>query len=162
MKNLYNHYKAILDWNQKCNVRDEIAFSAEWWRAITLQANLLVEESDEAKEAAVFGDKVELLDGVVDTFVILSKLMDMLEKAGYDVEGAIEAIQANNDKKVYSSFYEAVESKEKLEERDDVEYIIDTGIFNGLPFYSVKKMTGKVAKAVDFVPVNLEEYVPKE
>jgi hypothetical protein len=160
MKNLYNHYKAILDWNQKCNVRDEIAFSAEWWRSIELQTNLLVEESEEAKDSAIFGDKVELLDGVVDTFVILSKLMDMLEKAGYDVEGAIEAIQANNDKKVYSSFYEAVEAKEKLEERDDVEYLIDTGIFNGLPFYSVKKMTGKVAKAVDFVPVNLEDYVP--
>lgn len=160
MKNLYKHYKAILDWNQKCNVRDEIAFSTDWWRAITLQTNLLVEEAEEAKEAAIFGDKVELLDGVVDTFVILSKLMDMLEKAGYDVEGAIEAILANNDKKVYSSFYEAVEAKEKLEEKTDKEYWIDTGTFNGLPFYSVKRMDGKVAKAVDFVPVDLEDYVP--
>ena len=160
MKNLYKHYKAILDWNQKCNVRDEIAFSTDWWRAVTLQTNLLVEEAEEAKEAAIFGDKVELLDGVVDTFVILAKLMDMLEKAGYDVEGAVEAILANNDKKVYSSFYEAVEAKENLEEKTGEEHWIDTGTFNGLPFYSVKRMDGKVAKAVDFVPVDLEDYVP--
>ena len=161
MKDLYTHYKNVLDWNTKCNVRDESPDSIEWWRTIDLQTALLVEECQEAQNAATFCDKVELLDGVVDTFVILSKLMDMLEKAGYDVEGAIEAIQANNDTKVYSSYYQAVEAKEKIEDKTDQEHWVDTGIFNGLPFYTVKKMTGKVAKAVDFVPVDLSEFVPK-
>ena len=161
MKDLYNHYKNVLDWNTKCNVRDEAPDSIEWWRTIDLQTALLVEECQEAQNAATFCDKVELLDGVVDTFVILSKLMDMLEKAGYDVEGAIETIQANNDTKVYNSYYQAVEAKEKIEDKTDQEHWVDTGIFNGLPFYTVKKMTGKVAKAVDFVPVDLSEFVPK-
>lgn len=160
MNNLHHHYRNILTWNQKCNIRDHEFDTVDWWQSITLQSDLLLEEALEVQEAIKYGDKAELLKETVDTFVILSKLMDMLEKAGYDVEGAIEAIQANNDKKVYSSFYEAVEAKEKLEERNDVEYQIDTGIFNGLPFYSVKKMTGKVAKAVDFVSVDLEDYVP--
>ena len=161
MKDLYTHYKNVLDWNTKCNVRDEAPDSIEWWRTIDLQTALLVEECQEAQNAATFCDKVELLDGVVDTFIILSKLMDMLEKAGYDVEGAIEAIQVNNDTKVYSSYYQAVEAKEKIEDKTDQEHWVDTGIFNGLPFYTVKKMTGKVANAVDFVPVDLSEYVPK-
>lgn len=161
MKDLYTHYKNVLDWNTKCNIRDEVPDSIEWWRTIDLQTALLVEECQEAQNAATFCDKVELLDGVVDTFVILSKLMDMLEKAGYDVEGAIETIQANNDTKVYSSYYQAVEAKEKIEDKTDQEHWVDTGIFNGLPFYTVKKMTGKVAKAVDFVPVDLSRFVPK-
>lgn len=161
MKNLYNHYKNVLDWNTKCNVRDEAPDSIEWWRTIDLQTALLVEECQEAQNAATFCDKVELLDGVVDTFVILSKLMDMLEKAGYDVEGAIEAIQANNDKKIFSSYYEAVEAKEKLEEVTDQEHWIDTGIFNGLPFYTIKTMFGKVSKPVNFNVVDLKRFLPK-
>lgn len=160
MKNLYQHYKAIIDWNEKCNVRDLEPMTADWWKSVELQTKLLVEEATEAAEAAQYDDVKELLDGTVDSFVILCKLMDMLEKAGFDVEGAIEAIQANNNKKVYNSFYEACEAKEKLEEKYDEEFWVDTGIHNGLAFYSVKKMTGKVAKAVDFIPVDLEEFLP--
>lgn len=161
MKDLYNHYKAVLDWNTKCNVRDEIPFSAEWWRSIDLQTNLLVEEATEAKDASTFCDKTELLDGAVDSFVILSKLLDMLDKAGFDVQGAIETIQANNDEKVYNSYYEACEQKEKLENRDDVEYFVDTGIHNGMAFYTIKKMTGKVAKPINFIPVDLSKFIPE-
>lgn len=160
MKDLYKHYKNVINWNEKCNVRDFEYDTFEWTKSIELQADLIAEEALEIQEASKYSDKAELLKETVDCFVVLSKLMDMLDKAGFDVEGAIEAVQENNDKKVYGSFYEAVEAKEALESKTDEEFFIDTGIHNGLPYYSVKKMTGKVAKAIDFIPVDLSEYLP--
>lgn len=132
----------------------------EWDKAVELQTNLLVEEATEAKDAVTYGDHKELVDGCVDTFVILSYLMAQLEDAGFDVEGAIEAVLQNNDKKIFNSYYEAVEAKEKLEQRDDVEYWIETSTENGLPFYTIRLPSGKIAKPVNFEKVNLEEFLP--
>lgn len=84
----------------------------------------------------------------------------MLQAAGCDVIGAFEAVCSNNDFKVFSSYYEAVEAKEQLEERDDQEYSIETAICNGMPYYSVRRFDGKIMKRVGFVPVELGEFVP--
>ena len=162
MKEFVEMYKRVIDFNTKAGVKDEPFDTPNWWKSIDLQTKLLVEESTEAYEAAQHGDKVELLDGCIDNLVIAFKFVDMLEKAGYDVIGAFEAVMDNNDSKVFNSYYEAVEEKEKLEERDDVEYSIETSICNGLPFYSIRRFDGKIVKKVGFVPVSLEEYVPKE
>jgi hypothetical protein len=161
VKALPELYKRVIDFNIKGGIKDELYDSPEWWKQISLQTKLLVEESSEAQEAAVYGDKSELLDGCIDSLVIAFKLADMLDKAGFDVVGAFEAVCNNNDSKIFNSYYEAVEEKEKLEMRDDVEYTIETSIHNGLPFYSIRNYYGKIAKKVDFVPVDLNKYVPE-
>jgi hypothetical protein len=160
VKDLVKFYKAINDWNTKAGVKDCVYDTQEWWQAVALQAKLLVEEASETVEASDYGDPVELIDGVVDTFVVMSKFMDILDKAGFDVSGAMQAIIDNNEKKVFDSYYQAVEEKEKLEERDDTEYTIETSILNGLPFYSVKRFDGKVAKPVNHPKVDLSEFIP--
>jgi hypothetical protein len=162
VKEFVEMYKRVIDFNTKAGVKDHPFDTAEWWKAIDLQTKLLVEESTEAYDAAKHGDKVELLDGCVDNLVIAFKFADMLEKAGYDVIGAFEAVMDNNDSKVFNSYYEAVEEKEKLEEWDDQEYTIETAICNGLPFYSIRRFDGKIVKKIGFVPVSLEEFVPYE
>lgn len=162
MKNLQDYYNQIIDWNTKAGVKDHQIGTLDWDSATLLQSKLLVEEASETLEAIQYGNMIELLDGAVDTFVILSKLFDMLEKAGFDVEAAIQQIIDNNQKKIFNSFYEACNAKEKLEQRDDQEYFIETATMNNLCFYTVRRFDGKIAKPVDFVAVELDKFVPKE
>lgn len=160
MKNLVDLYDQIVSWNVKAGSKYHEFGTLDWDKAVELQSKLLVEEATETLEAITHGDYVELIDGAVDTFVILSYLFAQLEKAGFDVEGAIQQVIYNNNTKVFNSFYEACEAKEKLELRDDVEYYIETSVHNGNAFYTVRKPTGKIAKPVDFVAVELEGFVP--
>jgi hypothetical protein len=160
MKEFVELYKRVIDFNTKAGVKDEEPFTMEWWKAIDLQAKLSVEEAEEAYDAAQREDVTEVLDGCIDSLVINFKLAQMLQAAGCDVIGAFDAVCNNNDSKVFSSYYEAVEAKEQLEERDDQEYSIETAICNGMPYYSVRRFDGKIMKKVGFVPVSLDEFVP--
>ena len=160
MKEFAELYKRVIAFNTKAGVKDEEPFTMEWWKAIDLQTKLSVEEAEEAYDAAQREDVTEVLDGCIDSLVINFKLAQMLQAAGCDVIGASEAVCNNNDSKVFSSYYEAVEAKEQLEERDDQEYSIETAICNGMPYYSVRRFDGKIMKKVGFVPVSLDEFVP--
>jgi len=162
VNNLQDYYNQIIDWNKKAGVKDHEFGTIDWESAVTLQTALLLEETQETVDAIKYGDMTELLDGAVDVFVILSKLLDMLEKAGFDVEGGIQQIIDNNQNKIFNSFYEACEAKEKLEERDDKEYYIETSVLNNLSFYTVRRQDGKIAKPVGFVAVELDKFIPKE
>lgn len=162
MKDLQGYYEQIVAWNKKAAVKDHEFGTLDWERAVELQSKLLVEEAAETVDGIQHGSMKELLDGAVDTFVILSKLFDMLEKAGFDVEGGIQQIIDNNQNKIFNSFYEACEAKEKLEERDDVEYYIETSVMNNISFYTVRRPDGKIAKPVGFVAVELDKFLPKE
>ena len=160
MKEFAELYKRVIAFNTKAGVKDEEPFTMEWWKAIDLQTKLSVEEAEEAYDAAQREDVTEVLDGCIDSLVINFKLAQMLQAAGCDVIGAFEAVCNNNDSKVFSSYYEAVEAKEQLEERDDQEYSIETAICSGVPFYSVRRFDGKIMKRVGFVPVELDEFIP--
>ena len=162
MNNLQDYYNQIIDWNKKAGVKDHEFGTIDWDSAVTLQTALLLEETQETVDAIKYGDMTELLDGAVDVFVILSKLLDMLEKAGFDVDGGIQQIIDNNQNKIFNSFYEACEAKEKLEQRDDKEYFIETSVLNNLSFYTVRRQDGKIAKPVGFVAVELDKFIPKE
>lgn len=162
MNNLQDYYNQIIDWNKKAGVKDHEFGTIDWDTAVTLQTALLLEETQETVDAIKYGDMTELLDGAVDVFVILSKLLHMLEKAGFDVEGGIEQIIDNNQNKIFNSFYEACEAKEKLEQRDDKEYYIETSVLNNLSFYTVRRQDGKITKPVGFVAVELDKFIPKE
>lgn len=162
MNNLQDYYNQIVAWNKKAGVKDHVFGTLDWENAVLLQSKLLVEEANETVAAIRYGNLIELLDGAVDTFVILSKLFDMLEKAGFDVESSIQQIIHNNQKKIFNSYYEACDAKEKLEERDDKEYTIETATLNNVCYYTVRRFDGKIAKPIDFVAVELDEFVPKE
>lgn len=162
MNNLQDYYNQIIDWNKKAGVKDHEFGTIDWDSAVTLQTALLLEETQETVDAIKYGEMTELLDGAVDVFVIVSKLLDMLEKAGFDVEGGIQQIIDNNQNKIFNSFYEACEAKEKLEQRDDKEYYIETSVLNNISFYTVRRQDGKIAKPVGFVAVELDKFIPKE
>lgn len=160
MKEFAELYKRVIAFNDKAGVKDEPFDTPNWWKMVELQAKLLVEESEESFDAAKLGDKVELVDGCIDVLFLGFMFANMLEKAGYDVVGAFEAVCSNNDSKVFDSYYQAVEEKEKLELRDDVEYTVETAMYDGLPWYSIRRADGKIVKKVGFKAVDLRNFVP--
>lgn len=160
MKSLQDLVNQTIDWNTKVGNKTHPAHTMEFDRAVELQAKLVLEEAQETFEASEVSDYTELLDGVCDVMFTLSQLINLLEKAGFDFESAYQAVIDNNNKKIFNSFYEACNAKEELEERDDVEYLIETNVLHGLPFYVVLRQDGKVMKPVDFEKVVLEPYLP--
>lgn len=161
MKELPNLYKRVVDWNKKAGSKWEPDFEYEWWNKVNLQAKLLVEESKETLESTEYNDATELLDGVCDVFVIWSYLAAQLEKAGFDVEGAIGAVCANNDSKILNSYAEAADNVDWMESQGKEGCYIEESYLNGLPFYTVRNDYGKIQKPKGFQSVDLKEYLPK-
>lgn len=162
MKNLQQLVQQTIDWNTKVGNKTYPAFTMEFEKAAERQAELVLEEAQETFDNSTISNYKEMLDGACDVLFTLSYYIHLLEEAGFDFEGAYQAIIDNNSTKVFSSFYEACECKEKLEARDDVEYFVDTNMHNGIPFYVIRNQVGKVCKPVDFVPVGLDKFIPKE
>lgn len=163
MKNLFDLYQQAVQFNYKAGNKQYEYGTLDFWRALENQSSYMVEESQEGFDAARMNDAVESVDALADEFFVWAWKAEMLEKAGFDVAGAIQAVIENNMTKVFNIFYEACESKEELERKNDVEYFIETSVFNGVSFYTVRRMQdNKITKPVDFVPVNLEDFIPKE
>jgi len=161
LKSLVEFYNNVKEFNQKVGNKFQEFDTLDWWRAMENQSNLMVEESNEGLEAAKINDSVESLDAVCDEFFVWAWKAAMLEKAGFDVQGALQAVCDNNATKHYDSYYLAVETKEMLEKKFEDEVFIETSVVNGVPFYSVKNSKGKTLKPVNFKSVELKEFVPK-
>lgn len=163
MKNLFNLFEQAVAFNYKAGNKQHTYNTLDFWRALENQCSYMVEETNEGHDAAKVNDAVESLDALADEFFVWAWKAEMLQKAGFDVEGAIQQVIDNNMTKVFNSFYEAVEEKEKLEVKNDVEYYVETSVFNGLPFYTVRRMDdNKIMKKVGFKAVELDKFVPKE
>lgn len=160
MKNLFDLYQQAVDFNHKAGNKLHEYDTLDFWRALENQSKLMVEESKEGLEASQYNDNLESIDALADEFFVWAWKARILEQSGFDVEGAIQAVIDNNSKKVFNSFYESVEAKEKLEEIYDEEFFIETSVYNGVPFYTIRDQNNKIRKPVDFVPVDLNEFLP--
>lgn len=161
MKNINESVAATVKWGKKVGRKFVPAYTMEFDKDVTCQSKFNLEEAQEIYNASMLSDYVEILDGVCDNLFTLAQLIAMLEAAGFDVDGAYQAVLDNNNTKVFNSFFEACEAKEKLEERDDVEYFIETNYVEGIAYYVVVRSDGKVMKPHNFVPVDLTRFVPK-
>lgn len=162
MKDLVNLLQQAIDFNYKCGNKVPEYDTLDYWRALENQSGLMVEESSEGVDAARMNDPIESIDALADELFVIAWKIEMLQKSGFDVEGALQAVIDNNAKKVFNSFYEACAAKEQIEMVKDEECFVETSVYNGLPFYTVRRQSdNKIMKAIDFVPVDLSEYVPK-
>ena len=162
MKNLVNLLQQAIDFNYKCGNKVPEYGTLDYWRALENQSSLMVEESTESVDATRMNDAIESIDALADELFVIAWKIEMLQKSGFDIEGALQAVIDNNAKKVFNSFYEACTAKEQIELVKDEECFVETSVYNGLPFYTVRRLSdNKIMKAVDFVPVNLSEFVPK-
>ena len=121
--------------------------------SIALQLDLIQEEYLETVEAFDEDDKVEILDGALDMFVVVCGLLQKLEAQGYNVEEALKRVCENN----LSKFPSTEGNKTNTW---NPEY---TPTFNKK--YNVlvlRDSKGKVRKPEGFKSVDISDCVPKE
>lgn len=161
MKNLQQLVQQTIDWNIKVGNKTHPAFTSEFELLASRQAELVLEEAQETFDSSIVSDYREMLDGACDILFTLSYYVYLLEQAGFDFEGAYQAVIDNNSTKIFNSYYQACDAKTLLEQKSDSEYTVETNMYNGLPFYTIVNQKGKVCKPVDFVAVELEGFIPK-
>lgn len=162
--------KQVLKWNLIVN-----SYEPSTDEQIVLQADLCCEEAGETRDAITTLDSdgqllakpefnwVEVLDGAVDQFVVLCKLLDQLEERGLDVELAFNKVIENN----YSKFIpNTKEGTEVIFETSNIyadKQIPIKFIYNKEDDCWLLKndVTGKLLKPAGFVPVELGDCVPE-
>lgn len=153
-------FNSVVDFNMAAGKKDCPVYSKEWWEEIQLQTSLIEEEGKEVKEAADNKDEVEVLKEAIDVLVVSFRLIDMLEKAGYDVSSAFDAVNQDNNSKVFDCYYKAIEELVLLEKRDNVEYYIETAFVDGVEKFTIRREDGKIMKTVGHKKVDLRGMVP--
>ena len=162
MKDLVNLLEQAISFNYKAGNKVPEYDTFEYWRAVENQSKLMIEESTEGLDAAKVNNPIESIDALCDELFVLAWRIEQHTQAGFDVIGAMQQVIDNNSKKVFNSYYEACAAKEGLEFKYwDEEFVVETSIHNGIPFYTVRDGNNKIRKAVDFVAVELEGFIPK-
>ena len=120
--------------------------------SIALQLDLIQEEYLETVDAFDAEDKVEILDGACDMFVVVCGLLQKLEAQGYNVEEALKRVTDNNMSK-----YPSVSDVENIW---PAEYQKMVNKKYGV--IVLKNKNGKTMKPPGFKPVDISDCVPGE
>jgi uncharacterized protein YabN with tetrapyrrole methylase and pyrophosphatase domain len=133
--------------------------SLEFAQTMKNQVLRVKEECEELLEALEYGDKVGIIDGVVDILYTALPLAEIAFSAGYKVEPACMEVAKNNLTKFTTCYDVAVKTAEKYGEN----YVhVDQIIFNGATYYPVLRNEDlKLMKPVGYESVNLEKFVPE-
>lgn len=138
-------YQSVKDFNEIAgtleNVDDE---------SIALQLDLMQEEYLETVDAFDEGNKVELLDGACDMFVIACGFLAKLEAQGYDVEKALTKVTENNMSKFISIQDKNIVWSEAYQEMYNSKHQVIV----------LRNKAGKIMKRPGFVSVDLSDCVP--
>ena len=139
-------------------------FDKEPTSAVDLQIDLIFEELTETISAMDAGTselrnkdlkecEVELLDGAVDVFVVVSGLLQKLQHYGFNVEEALQRVAQNNMSK-FPSTVPAVE----MNWYEKQGWVADWN--EKYSRFVIRDNNGKTRKCIDFVPVVLDDLVP--
>lgn len=129
------------------------------------QLALVQEELTETLDKGILSENnTEIADGACDMLVTLFGFVQMLERSGYDIVGAMEAVCANNNTKFIPDGGEgatriinnSIRAYDKKGERVSYHYNKEYGVF------VLKDGNGKVRKPIGFESVNVEAFIPKE
>lgn len=149
--------------NQLERVQEELT---ETFNAIAIDVNAELGEPDKKSEwnllpCHTFEQKVELIDGVCDQLVVVIGLIAKLEALGYDVFGALNEVCDNNLSKFTKEVIVAQYTQRHYEEELDTPCTI---VYNEEhKLYGIRNSeNSKLLKPINYKPVNIEKYVPKE
>lgn len=122
---------------------------------------LLIDEEVKELNSAVFNDEgpEQILKETADNLVVLFGMVEMLESLGYDVYGAWKAVNDNNLSKYCTDTTQRDYTDDFYKQRGiTLTWTQDemTGVWVG------KDENGKVRKPINYKPVCLKEYLPKE
>lgn len=130
-------------------------------RDVHNQLVLLKEELDEGFEAYLAGDMEALLDAHVDVSVVSAGLGFILEKLGFDVDGALlETANNNLTKFIDGEDTCKVDATVQHYKEQGVKVYADYNSEHNL--FVIKDMNNKIRKPVGFVSNSLVQFIPKE
>ena len=127
------------------------------------QVGRVIEELKEIQEALEVGDKVGVLDGVVDTLYTALELGHMAKEAGYKLEPAMMKVAENNLSKFPTSILVAQSTVEKMNAENGEGYCrTEERIYKGVPYYPVlRNSDNKFLKPIGYESVEISQYVPE-
>ncbi len=117
-----------------------------------------------AEEDSVSGDGVDpvlQLDGACDVQYTLSWVINVFGLKEHFEDAYIETCKSNNSK-ACTSMEEAQRTKEYWEKKDGDERVIEPNVVDGVMYYIVKRLDGKVTKSVDYIPANFAQFFNKK
>lgn len=122
------------------------------------QERLIAEEAKELKDALIDNDPVEVLDAIVDLYVVIDGFATKLEALGFDISTALKQTIENN----MSKFPADQQIVEDTIDAFDKQGIKTTGEFNTkFNRWVIKDQHGKIRKPIGFVPNDLSNCVPE-
>lgn len=122
------------------------------------QYKVLVEEVYEIKEALDTDNIVELVDGVIDTLVVISGFVQKLENQGINMSKAMELIAENNLSKYTMNAYVADMSVADYKSKG-IEVVSE---FNKeYCVYVLRDTNGKIRKPNNFKSVDISDCIPE-
>ena len=123
------------------------------------QLTLVQEEVQEIADGLDSNNPVEVLDGLVDVYVVLDGLKQKLENLGFDIPEASYRVAGNNLTKFPISRENAEETKQMYLDKE-IDVIVEYNqVFER---WVVKDQQGKVRKPVGYGSVELDDLIPSE
>jgi NTP pyrophosphatase (non-canonical NTP hydrolase) len=123
------------------------------------QFNLIAEEVNEIADGLENNNPEEVLDGVVDTLVVVLGMAQKLEALGFDVQKALHKTCVNNFSKFPEAEDAAIETVQMYHNKGvkvSVEYNSEYEMF------VIKDENGKVRKPVYYVSNDLVDCIPED
>ena len=122
------------------------------------QYKVLSEEVNEIEEALDADDIVELVDGVIDSLVVLLGFVQKLENQGIDMSKAMELIAENNLSKYTMNAYIADASVLEYKEKG-IEVVSEFNKEHCV--YVLRDTNGKIRKPNNFKSVSIDGCIPE-
>jgi len=122
------------------------------------QFKVLFEEVNEIKEALDNSDVVELVDGVIDSLVVINGFVQKLENQGIDMSKAMELIAENNLSKYTMNAYIADASVLEYKEKG-IEVVSEFNKEHCV--YVLRDTNGKIRKPINFKSVDISDCIPE-
>lgn len=149
--NIEDHYADVYSFNNIAGNFENVDEAS-----LAAQVKVVVEEVKELEKAFAEKNSIELLDGVCDAFVTVAGLMQKMQEAGFDVNKGLTRVCTNNlSKYVNSDDITDNEMREYSNRGWSVDYNMEYDC------YVLKDENGKIRKPDGFVPVVLDDLVPK-
>lgn len=150
---LFNQTKITLE---ECN---ELMVAAGTFTALR-DGKITLEQVYEVTGKQSYDAELEILDGGCDLLVTALQAVAQLEALGFNVADAFDRVMTNNNTKIFDDHQEATQAAIKLQEHLKEPISLQEETYEGVKYWTMRDVNNKIRKPVDFVGVDLQEYLP--
>jgi hypothetical protein len=104
--------------------------------------------------------ELEVLDGMCDVLVTALQAVAQLEALGFNVADAFDRVMENNNTKIFDDHVTATQAAVKLQEKLGVVISLQEDEYEGVKYWTMRDVNNKIRKPVDFVGVDISEFLP--